>query len=243
MMSSNFLYVAYRPEWGENRINDLLRQRGDRVETICPARGDPLPATTADYDGIIVGGALDDVIESSRRAYVEQLIALARACVAHGVPYLGLCFGAQVLAAAGGGRVLQRADGRGAFGYRPVVPVAGEGRDVFAGLDHACHLHHHGFQAPADAVRLASGILFPDSAFRLGPAAFGFQFHPEIRRDQIEAVVSHLGPAALERPGADPLARHLEDAARHDAGVHAWLQGFLERWRAADSVGTRTDDL
>jgi len=238
MMSARLLYVAHRPEWGDNRINDLLRQKGCRVETICPARGDPLPARAGDYEGIIVGGALDDVIECSRPPYVEQLIALARQCLWYDVPYLGLCFGAQVLAAAGGGRVLQRRDNRGAFGYRAVLPLAGEGQDVLAGLGYAYHLHYHGFEAPPAAARLAAGSLFPDSAFRLGAAAFGFQFHPEIRRDQIEVVVGQLGPAVLDRPGADPLARHLEDAANHDADVHAWLERFLERWRAAARVAT-----
>lgn len=226
-ISSPFLYIAYRPEWGDNRVRDLLQQRGWAVETLCPARGDPVPAGPTGHAGIIVGGALDDVIEPSRPWYVDDLIALARACVGNGVPYLGLCFGAQVLAVAGGGRVLRRPDGRGALGYRPVLPVGVEGRALLAGLDHACHLHYHGFEAPPGGVRLAEGVVFPDSAFRLGRSAFAFQFHPEIRRDQLEAVVSHLGPTALERPGADPLERQLEDAARHDTGVHAWLERFL----------------
>lgn len=229
-MRSTFLYVAYKPEWGDNRIRDILLERGCEVEVICPALGDPVPVGPDGYDGVIVGGSLDDVIESSRQPYVEQLIEFTRTCIERSVPFVGVCFGAQLLAAAGGGRVLERSDRQGAFGYRPIHALDSDDCAILEGLDHAYHLHFHGFEAPSDAVRLAAGSLFPDTAFRLGTCAYGFQFHPEIRADQIEAVVSDLGAAALERPGADPLERHLRDAEAHDAGIHAWMNRFLEDW-------------
>ena len=228
-MTSTCLYIAYRPAWGDNRACDLLRALDHAVEVRCPARGDPLPETPDGYTGVLVGGALDDVIETSRPAYVDRLIGLTRACLEDTVPFVGFCFGAQVLAAAGGGRVLVRADGRGAFGYRAVTPAGHEGRRVLDGLECAYHLHYHGIEAPPAAARLAAGSLFPDSAFRLGPSAWGFQFHPEIRADQVEAVLADLGEGVFARPGADPRARHLDDAATYDAGVHTWLQRFLQQ--------------
>jgi len=232
-MSSACLYIAYRPEWGDNRARDVLESLGWTVEVRCPARGDAVPESAGTFDGVIIGGALDDVIESSRPPYVDRLVALTRDCLARDVPFIGFCFGAQVLAAAGGGRVLAREDGRGAFGYRPIEPSGAEGRAALAGLDRACHLHYHGFEAPPQAVRLAAGALFPDSAFRLGERAWGFQFHPEIRADQLDAVLSHLGAGALARDGADPPERQRQDAARHDTHVHAWLARFLRDWCAA----------
>lgn len=229
-MSPTCLYMAYRPEWGDNRACDLLRELGWQVEVRCPARGDEVPAGARDYNGLIIGGALDDVIEGQRLPYVERLIELVRGGLALEVPFVGFCFGAQVLAAAGGGRVLVRDDGRGAYGYRAVEGLGSEGSAVLAGLDRVCHLHYHGFEAPPGATRLAAGTLFPDSAFRLGPNAWGFQFHPEIRADQLAAVLAHLGAEALQRPGADPAEQQLEAAARHDAGIGAWLRGFMRAW-------------
>lgn len=238
-MARPCLYVAGRPGWGDNRFCDLLRARGERVEVVCPAAGDALPESAAGGAGVIVGGGLDDVLEGARRPHVDALIGLARACLRDRVRFLGFCFGAQVLAAAGGGRVLVRDDGRGAFGYRPIRPGAGEGEAVLGGLDHAYFLHYHGFEAPPDAVTLARGELFPDSAFRLGPCAWGFQFHPEIRADQVEAIVTDLGPGALERPGADALACQRRDAALHDSAVHRWLDGFVvHRFLAAAPAQT-----
>jgi GMP synthase (glutamine-hydrolysing) len=227
------LYIAYRPEWGDNRARDVLENLGWTVEVRCPARGDAVPDSAAAFSGVIIGGGLDDVIESSRPAYVDRLITLTRDCLERDTPFIGFCFGAQVLVAAGGGQVLTRADGRGAYGYRRIEPSGPAGRAALAGLDHACHLHYHGFEAPMSAVRLAAGTLFPDSAFRLGNRAWGFQFHPEIRADQLEGVLSHLGEEALARDGADAPERQLRDAARHDAGVQAWLARFLREWCAA----------
>lgn len=229
-MASTCLYVAYRPEWGDNRAVDLLQQYGWNVQICCPAQGDLVPCEPDSFDGVMIGGGLDDVVESSRPPYVDRLIDLARSCVRREVPFAGFCFGAQVLAAAGGGRVLVSEDGRGEFGFRPVRPVGEEGDAVLRGLGHAYHLHYHGFEAPPGAVRLAIGSRFPDSAFRLGPSAWGFQFHPEIRADQVASVTSTIGEESIARRGGDPFEEHHHGAARHESEVHAWLDGFIRRW-------------
>lgn len=225
-----FLMVVYRSEWGDNRARDMLLDRGRTVEVCCPARGDALPGSPGGYAGVIVGGGLDGLLDDGRPPYVVALVELTRACLEQDVAFLGFCFGAQVLAAAGEGRVLMRPDGRGAYGYRPVRPVNAEGEKVLSGLRTAYHLHFHGFEAPPGSVSLAAGELFPSSVFRLGANAYGFQFHPEIRADQIETVLSHLGLQALARPGVDPVPRHLRDAGSHAGEVHAWLERFMDGW-------------
>lgn len=222
--------VVYRPEWGDNRARDVLLDRGHTVDVCCPARGDAVPPSPSGYAAVIVGGGLDGLLDDARPPYVDELVNLARACLEQDVAFLGFCFGAQVLAAAGGGRVLRRADGCGAYGYRPVRPLNAEGETALSGLRSVYHLHFHGFEAPPGSVSLAAGDLFPSSAFRLGTKAYGFQFHPEIRVDQIEAVLLHLGPEALGRPGADPVPHHLRDAERYDGEVHAWLERFMDGW-------------
>lgn len=227
--------IVYRPEWSDNRAHDLLRKRGLTMDIRCPARGDVLPVSVSAYTGVVIGGGLDDVLEASRLPYVEELIHMTRGCLRQGVSFLGLCFGAQVLAAAAGGEILVRRDGRGAFGYRRVVPAGPEGESVLAGLSHVYHLNYHGFDTPPGATPLARGELFPSSAFRVGRRAYGFQFHPEIRADQIEAVLADLGPEALARPGADPAARHLMDAKRYDGQVADWLEEFMDHWIDGDT--------
>lgn len=225
------LMIVYRPQWSENRAHDILRSRGFTVDIRCPARGDPLPPSVAAYAGVIVGGGLDDVLEASRLPYVDGLVQMARSCLDQDVPYLGFCFGAQVLAAAADGEVLVRPDGGGAFGYRPVVPAGPEGEGVLAGLEQAYHLNFHGFTTPPGATPLARGELFPSDAFRVR-RAFAFQFHPEVRADQIEAVLNDLDPETLARPGADPVSRHLADAERYDGQVALWLKRFMDDWLA-----------
>lgn len=229
-MGSTCLYIAYCPDWGDNRAVDLLQQRGWTVHVCCPARGDPVPQDPGSHDGVMIGGGLDDVVESSRPPYVDRLIELARTCVQRQLPFTGFCFGAQILAAASGGRVLVSEDGRGEFGFRPVRPTGEEGNMALRGLDHAYHLHYHGFEAPPDAVLLARGSRFPDSAFRIGRHAWGFQFHPEIRADQVASVTAAIGVRSIERRGGDPIDDQHRSAVRHEPSIHAWLDGFIDRW-------------
>lgn len=42
------------------------------------------------------------------------------------------------------------------------------------------HWHREGFDLPAGADLLATGDTFPNQAIRVGPAAYGIQFHPEL---------------------------------------------------------------
>ena len=58
---------------------------------------------------------------------------------------------------------------------------------------------------PAGAVRLAANAFEPNQAFRVGPAAWGVQFHPEFSAQAMRAYVERLGPE-LRNEGHDPAA-------------------------------------
>ncbi len=47
--------------------------------------------------------------------------------------------------------------------------------------------HHDSFDMPAEGVLLASSPACPHQAFRIGPCAWGVQFHPEMTEEIIRA--------------------------------------------------------
>lgn len=226
------LYLVHNPTWTNSRIIDVLRAQGHEVTVRCPPAGDSLPDRASEFDGIVVSGHHWSVDEGHLHPSVDAEIALARAAVVEGVPYLGICFGAQALAAAFGCPVGGRDDGLAEYGFYPLRATAA-GAELFDGLTHVFQSHYQAcLSVPHGGVLLASSEAFDVQAFRLGPAAYGVQFHPDARLDMIEGWWPD-NEYLHHRPGIQPLAAQLDAAVRHEAEIQHWVERFLEQWLSA----------
>ena len=178
------LVVVHQDHAGPGRLGDF----GAELDLRRPDRGDPLPADLAGYHGMLVlGGSMaaweDDV--AAWLAPTRRLLALA---VEDEVPTLGICLGAQMLALATGGQV-ERGTAGLEVGYVEVELLDTAADDRLLGPVHARFGAKVGVPqwhqdaivtVPPGAVRLATGDRYPNQAFRLGEAAWGLQYHPEV---------------------------------------------------------------
>jgi GMP synthase (glutamine-hydrolysing) len=230
-MPRRIFYLVHGRELQEGRVADRLAARGDEVVWCSHRDGDPLPEEMSGFAGIVAGGGVHSVNEAKDRPYMARELAWVRRQVAAGVPYFGICLGAQLLGAAFGAPVAARPDRRCECGYHPLAATAAGGV-LFAGLDHAYSFHYEGVGLPAGATLLARSPLYPNHAFRLGAQAYGVQFHPDCRPDMM-ARWHALSPETTSRPGAQPLAEQLALAATRDPPMARWLDRFLEGWPVA----------
>lgn len=121
------------------------------------------------------------------------------------MPVLGVCLGAQLLAAALGAQVYTGPAGEAGLGQ---VRLTAEGRrdpvlDAGAGPDGllpVLHWHDDTFDLPDGARLLASSTAYAHQAFRVG-RAYGLQFHVEMDAAAFEAVRQHL-PPGVDLPAA-----------------------------------------
>ena len=224
------LYLIHNPAWTECRIADVLRDRGCEIEFRCHPYGDPLPKTARSYAAVIVGGSDEGHAgEPHRHPWVGREIAFVRKAVEAGVPFLGICMGSQLLAAAFGGTILARPDGLTELGYYQIEATP-EGVELFAGTSHFYQAHFEGvFALPDDAVLLARGHQFPVQAFRIGRHAYGLQFHP----DQKLTSVTHEALAQepyLSRLGVQSAHEQVRLAPVYEASIQRWSERFVEHW-------------
>ncbi|MEV6107984.1 type 1 glutamine amidotransferase [Streptomyces sp. NPDC051940] len=179
----------------------------------------------ADLAGLVVmGGPMnaDDLAGHPALKVERELLAAA---LAAGVPTLGVCLGAQLLARAAG---LSVRTGAGAeIGWAPLEGVDRTDPVVGPLADAPAVLHWHGDRiVPGPDTRvLARTATTECQAFRAGPVAWGVQFHPEITPDLLDTwltdptftteAVTTLGPtapthlrtaAAAAAPALQPLA-------------------------------------
>jgi GMP synthase (glutamine-hydrolysing) len=181
------LIVLHQEHSTPGRVGYLLQQRGHPLDIRRPRFGDPLPDTMAQHAGaVIFGGPMS---ANDPDDFIKQEIDWLSVPLREEKPYLGLCLGAQMLAKHLGGSVYTHPEGRAEIGYYPLVPTEdGQAFAQEAGADwpsHVYHWHREGFHCPSGAKTLATGDDFPTQAIRVGPNAFGLQFHPEVTHAMI----------------------------------------------------------
>lgn len=190
-------------------IGDAFEARGaDLAVHLLPDDG-PLPAFGG-ADHIVVLGAIASV--NDPEPWIAEELAWIRAADQVGVPVFGICFGAQALCAALGGRVeaMQRKE----IGWVRVDS-----------LDHGVipagpWLEFHGDRCllPAGAEVLARNEVAVQ-AFRLG-RHLAVQFHPEVDGPQLKRWLDGGGTQEMERQGLDP-DQFLADTIREEPAARA----------------------
>ncbi|HSS41171.1 MAG TPA: type 1 glutamine amidotransferase [Solirubrobacterales bacterium] len=177
------LAVQHVPWEGPHRILDACG--GLHVKTVKPLAGQPLPAHDEVAGAVFMGGPMnvDEVERFPALAAEREWLAQA---VEQGMPVLGICLGAQLLARALGAEV--RPGAAPEIGFAP-VDVSVPTDPLLGGLAPRTEvLHWHGdvFDLPAGAEQLASSEQTACQAFRAG-SAWGVLFHPEADYALVEA--------------------------------------------------------
>ena len=162
-------------------LGDALRAGGLDLDERVLCAGDALPASLDGYAALIVLGGDMNVGEEDRFPFLLPERGLLAHAAATGLPTLGICLGAQQLAAACGGGVRRRASL--GIGWRPFTVLRDD--PLLEGVDptaRAFHWRWYACRLPEHAVLAATGDGDPQ-VFRVGAAAWGVQFHPEVTYD------------------------------------------------------------
>lgn len=177
---------------------------------------------------IVLGGPIG-VGDEAQYPFLREELELIRARLSRRRPLLGICLGAQLIAAAAGAPV--RAMERKEIGFGPVMLTAAGRASPLAPLAAGVPvLHWHGdaFEVPAGAVHLAGTALCANQAFAIGGHALALQFHLEADVRRLESwLIGHAVELAAAR--IDP--RSLREQARGDAGSLAGAaEAVFGRW-------------
>jgi GMP synthase-like glutamine amidotransferase len=164
----------------------------------------PLPALDG-ADHVVVLGAISSVNDPD--PWIAEELAWLRAADQAGVPVLGICFGAQALCAAFGGRIEAMA------GQEIGWTMVGSGDPGLVPDGPWLEFHGDRCLLPAEAVVLARNEACVQ-AFRLG-RHLGVQFHPEVDGPQLKLWLDAGGDREVEAAGLNP-DQFLADTIREE---------------------------
>lgn len=207
-------------------LDTWARDRSLRLDVVRLDRGEPLPAPRS-LDAAVVLGATPSVFDRSV-AWIAGELDWIRQADAAGVPLLGVCFGAQAIAAALGGRVSAAPSPE--IGWIDVRHCNGDA-PFAAGPWMAWH--RDVIQPPPAARRMAENDVGVQ-AFELGPH-LAVQFHPEVTPEIVGIWADESAPGELSALGLDGGALVTESRRlQATAGGHAFalFDAFLRRVRS-----------
>jgi len=177
---------------------------------------------------IVLGGPIG-VYERDAYPFIADEVAAIAARLEADKPVLGICLGAQLLAAALGASVAPGPVKE--IGWAPLTLTADGRTSVLAPLGATPVLHWHGdnCELPSGCARLASTPHCPVQAFARTPSQLALQFHLETEPGRFESwLVGHtveLGKAGIDPRELRRQARTLGPATREigQKVLAAWL--------------------
>jgi GMP synthase (glutamine-hydrolysing) len=213
----------------------LLEARGE-VRTVRLGI-DPFP-DHRDFAAVVAMGGPMGVGDSGTLSWITEEIAYIAQVVDAGVPYWGVCLGAQLLAAALGANVRTGAAPEVGVGTVRLAPGAAAD-PVFGSLPEdlpVLQWHSDTFDLPRDSVLLASSDGYPNQAFAAG-SAYGLQFHletpPELAASwlEIDAYRESL-TTAMGQDGPQLLLGRLQEVYPQLSAIAtevmtSWLETFV----------------
>jgi GMP synthase (glutamine-hydrolysing) len=205
------LVVQHAPWEGPHRILGAFEDR--EIVTSHPLEGDDLPGPGEVAGAVFMGGPMSVEDTEGEREWLA-------AAIEAGLPILGVCLGAQLIACALGAEVEPSAEPEIGFATirirDPADPVVGP----LAPDAPVLHWHGEAFDLPAGAELLAWSAQTPVQAFRFANA-WGLLFHAEADGALVESwlavpVMVAEAEAALGPDAASILRRQ---AAEHEADL------------------------
>jgi GMP synthase (glutamine-hydrolysing) len=179
-----FQHVGHEPL---GTLNPMLKEAGFRIRYVNFGRHPDMEPSLEGYNGLIVLGGPMGVYEAAKHPHLKLELKLIEESIKKNIPVLGICLGAQLIAAALGARVYKAP--RWELGWCDLhLTDAGKGHRLFEPYgksEKIFQLHQDTFDLPRSAHHLAQSELCAGQAFHYGEKVFGLQFHLEADRPMI----------------------------------------------------------
>jgi len=212
--------------WSDDRCSGLLIEKGYEIDWCYPQENLTLP-DPKDYRAAVMFGCRESVNDTE--PWIKAELRWVENCLKANCPYLGICFGGQMLAKVLGAEVSKHRENLTEIGFTEIRPVDSV-LDCQTMPSKLFQWHREGFDLPSDSTLLCSSERFYNQGFRYDEKHYGLQFHPEVNQPIIAQWLSQNDDFDAEGLDIDSRKQHLSYANLHDQSITRWFSGFLDNW-------------
>lgn len=232
-MSVKTLIICHKSKADAGAFEKILQERGYDIDMRL-AYADETDISEIDpleHDLTIFMGGPMGVYQADLFPYLNDEIKYLEKRLEAEKPYLGICLGAQLMAAAMGSEVFPGKPGK-EIGWHSIKVNDDGMKTPVRHLDESktAMMQWHGdtFNKPKEAVLLASSDLYKNQAVGYGKRALGLQCHPEVTKSNIELWLA-VGQSELQQVGLNvPLLR--EQTLKHLPTMREQRSQFFNEW-------------
>ena len=227
------LLILHQKKSVTGDIGIKLKKRGFFLEICRPPLGELLPINLKKYSLIVIFGG--PMSANDKDEYIQNEINFIKKIIDSGIPYLGICLGAQFLAKFLGSEIKHNNKNLSEIGFYKIIPSI-EGADLFK--DHVMfyQFHTEGFEVPSSCKILAYGERFYYQAFQY-KNCYAVQFHPEVNFKMHLRwlfLVLLKKPLILFRNGAQNILYQFYLRIKYNKSMSNWLDYFLDYYLLKD---------
>ncbi|MEM6810910.1 MAG: gamma-glutamyl-gamma-aminobutyrate hydrolase family protein [Pseudomonadota bacterium] len=225
------LILCHKSKQDAGAFDDMLLERGAEVEIRLAFDEGIRDVTPDQHDIVLFMGGPMGVYQKDIFPYLQDEINYLEKRFEKEKPYLGICLGGQLMAAAMGSEVYPGQNGK-EIGWHSIQVNQEGGRTCLQHLDasHTPMMQWHGdtFDLPSEANLLASSDLYQNQAIAYGEKILGLQCHPEVTMTNIELWLA-LGKNELQQAGLTvPVLR--EQTREHIETLDKARTKFFNEW-------------
>ncbi|HOI17869.1 MAG TPA: type 1 glutamine amidotransferase [Geobacteraceae bacterium] len=148
-------------------------------------------------DLIIAMGGPMSVNDEASFPWLAKEKQFVRDAIQRGLPVIGICFGAQLIASALGARVYPNSEKE--IGWLEIEAIPGTNNEYrFPEKISVFHWHGETFDLPVGATRLAKSAACANQAFQVGERVIGLQFHLETTPESLDLIINNCREELIE---------------------------------------------
>jgi len=209
-------------------IADVLEKAGHSLTTVHLDHNEALPGISS-FDGVIIMGGPQSANDNTD--YIQAELVWLRAVIPTGMPMLGICLGAQLMAKAAGANIVPAPVRE--LGWFAVYHTDHTAEDpLFCKMEDGLAV----FQWHGETFTLADSMVpvtmhpdVPAQAFRLGKGQYGLQFHIEVNAEIIEEWIA-CGASERDHLGIEGIRQIHKDTELHLEPMQQYCRKMVQNW-------------